>query len=187
MWTRPTAPPGTKKKVLSVITESRTNKTTAGRRKSPGARASGFLSPHPVSLHLSLLHAAARVVCCILCVASVPCCAVKILVAVEYNASRMLLVVRCPLLAAHEMRQCRVFPVELACVGTLHASSCMSSAVCCTSSAICCLLHSARCLLVAILCAMSVACCPLLAACCTRSVVCCCVRCMMHAAIMHAA
>jgi hypothetical protein len=85
-------------------------------------------------------------------------------------------------------------PMQLACVSTLHASSCMSSAVCCTSSAVCCLVHSARCLLVAILCAMSVACCTLLAACCTllgacctRSVVCCCVRCIMHAAIMHAA
>jgi hypothetical protein len=53
-----------------------------------------------------LLHAAAPVVCCILCVASVPCCALV----VEYNASRML-VVRCPLLAAHEMRRCRAFSV----------------------------------------------------------------------------
>jgi hypothetical protein len=54
-----------------------------------------------------LLHAAAPVVCCILCVASVPCCALV----VEYNASRMLLLVRFALLAAHEMRRCRVFPV----------------------------------------------------------------------------
>jgi hypothetical protein len=69
------------------------------------------------------------------------------------------------------------YPLQLACVSTLHASSCMSSAVGCTSSAICWLLHSARCLLVAILCAMSVACCTLRGACCTRSVVCCCVRC----------
>ena len=51
-----------------------------------------------------LLHAAAPVVCCILCVASVPCCALV----VEYNA---LLLIRCPLLAAHEMRRCRAFPV----------------------------------------------------------------------------
>ncbi len=42
-----------------------------------------------------------------MCVASVPCCALV----VEDNAARMLLVVRCPLLAAHEMRQCRVFAV----------------------------------------------------------------------------
>ena len=56
---------------------------------------------------MCLLHAAALVVCCILCVASVPCCALV----VEYNALRMLLLIRCPLLAAHEMRQGRAFPV----------------------------------------------------------------------------
>ena len=68
-----------------------------------------------------LLHAAAPVVCCILCVASVPCCALV----VENNASRMLLVVRFPPLAAHGMRRCRVFPC---CISHVLASSCMSSA-----------------------------------------------------------
>ena len=66
------------------------------------------------------------VVCCILCVASVPCCALV----VEYNAARMLLVVRCPLLAAHEMRRCRVFPVACARV-LLHVVCCLLHGICC--------------------------------------------------------
>jgi hypothetical protein len=77
-----------------------------------------------------LLPAAAPVVCCILCVASVPCCALV----VEYNASRMLLLVRCTLLVTHESQWCRVFPC---CSSHVLASSCMSSAVCCTLSVAC--------------------------------------------------
>jgi hypothetical protein len=42
--------------------------------------------------------------CIVLCEASVPCCALV----VEYKAWPMLLVVRCPLLAAHEMRNAAV-------------------------------------------------------------------------------
>ena len=86
-----------------------------------GARASGFhLSPLSSRALDCLLRVVASVcVCCMLrhrpyvasCVrrlcTSVPCCALV----VECNASRMLQVVRCPLLVAHEMRQCRVCPV----------------------------------------------------------------------------
>ncbi len=127
----------------------------------------GFLSPHPVYFHLSLLHAAARDVCCILCVAPVPCCALV----VEYNASRMLLVVHWPLLTAHEMRQCRVFAVATrmckhAARVLLHVVCCLLHVVCyllsvafCTLLVgcyslrdVCCMLHVARCMLHAICC-----------------------------------
>jgi hypothetical protein len=80
--------------------------------------------------HVSLLHAAARVVCCVLCVAAVPCCALV----VEYNASRMLLAVRCPLLAAHEMRQCRMFPIA--------SRMCSRPLACRRLSDACCVLHA---------------------------------------------
>jgi hypothetical protein len=48
--------------------------------------------------------------CIACCVLSVPCvfvacCVGRMLLRFEYNLSRMLLVVRCPLLAALEMRQ----------------------------------------------------------------------------------
>ena len=73
-----------------------------------------------------LLHAAAPVVCCILCV-RLPCCALV----VEYNASRMLLVVRCPLL---EMRRCCVLPVA--------SRVCLRPLACHPLSVARCLLHA---------------------------------------------
>jgi hypothetical protein len=101
----------------------------------------------------------------------------------EYNLSRMLLVVRCPLLAALEMRQCRAFPVAsrmcsrpLACrllsvarsCCTLPVTLCRVFAVFCAVSAVsrmphvalaCCLLSVARCRLSFPRCLWSVACC----------------------------
>jgi hypothetical protein len=132
-----------------------------------------------------LLHAAARVVwsCVASCVASVPCCALV----VENNASHMLLV-RCPLPAAHEMRQCRVFPC---CSSHVLASSCISSAVCCTLP-VACVAWVCR-LLRGVCCMPHVALLPCcLVACCQWSfpkfhVVCC--MCTLHAARcpLHAA
>jgi hypothetical protein len=128
-----------------------------------------------------LLHAAAPVVCCVLCVASVPCCALV----VEYNASRMLLVVRWPLLAAHEMRRCRAFPC---CISHVLASSCVSSAVCCMRCLV--LPSSARCLLHAACCLVALMPCCLLSmvspkfhvVCCMLHAACCMLRCMSSAA-----
>jgi hypothetical protein len=143
--------------------------------RAPVRELPGLVRPTPC-FHLSLLHAAAGVV-----VASCvwrPCRVAHWLSSTMLRACCWLCAARC--LPRTECGTAVCFPSQLACVSTLHASSCMSSDICC-------LLHSARCLLVAILCAMAVACCTLLSACCTRSVVCCCVRCIMHAAIMHAA
>jgi hypothetical protein len=98
-------------------------------RQSPEVREpSGLRSSYPVYFHACLLHAAARVVCCILFVASVPCCA---LVA-AYNASRMLLVLRCP---PHTKRGGAVgFLLHLACARVLlNAVSCLLSVVCCNA------------------------------------------------------
>ena len=95
----------------------------------------------PVVFHLSLLHAAARVVCCILCVASVPCCAVV----VEYNASRMLLVVCCPLLTANETWRCRVFAVATRMCK--HAARVLLHVVCCLLHVVCYPLSVAFCTL----------------------------------------
>jgi hypothetical protein len=148
-----------------------------------GARASGLLSPQPCNLMR---------VCCMLRHGSfVASCEWRPCRVAHWLSSAMLRACCCLCAARCSPRtNCGSavrYPLQLACVSTLHASSSMSSAVCCTSSAICCLLHSARCLLVAILCVRAVACCTLLCACCTRSFGCCCVRCIMHAAIMHAA
>jgi hypothetical protein len=138
---------------------------------------------------VGLLRAAAPVVCCILCVASVPCCALV----GEYNASHMLLLVRCPMLAAHEMRQCRVFPVasrkcsrpleyRLLSVARCLLHALPGFAVFCAVSAACRMLP---CCLVAVMPCCRVALLP----CCLLSMVvskipCCLLhaRCMLHAA-----
>ena len=91
-----------------------------------------------------------------MCVASVPCCALV----VDHNASSMPLVARCPLLAALEIRQCRVFPVApRMCCGPLacrllsdarcllHAARCPLPVVCCLLRDVCRLLHAACCVL----------------------------------------
>ncbi len=105
-----------------------------------------------------LLHAAAPVVCYIVRVASVPCCALV----VEDNASRMLLLVRCPLLAAHEVRQCRVFPLAsrmcsraLAC-RRLSVARCLLSVACVAwfTSFARCLPHAACCLVALLPCCL---------------------------------
>jgi hypothetical protein len=92
----------------------------------------------------------------------------------------MLLVARCPLLAAHRMRRCLVSPV---------ASRVLLHVVCCLLSVVCCM----RCLLLAVFCAVFpacrmppvdcclVVCSPLHAVFATLSVVCCLhvARCML--------
>ena len=91
---------------------------------------------------VGLLHAAAPVVCCILCVASVPCCALV----VEDNASRMLLLVRCALLVRCSSRTkvsgAVCFPLQLACARILlHIVCCLLHVVWCMRAWVCRLLR----------------------------------------------
>ena len=112
---------------------------------------------------LCSVHAAARVVwsCVASYVAFVPGCALV----VEYNSTRILLVARCPLPAAHEMRQCRVSPVA--------SRMCSRPPACRLLPVARCRLHAARCPLsaagphVALLSlALLHVCCPVHAVCC---------------------
>jgi hypothetical protein len=109
-------------------------------------------------------------------------CRVSALV-VEYNASRMLLVVRWPLLVAHEMRQCRLFAVATRMCK--HAARVLLHVVCCLLRVVCYLLSVAFCTVLVGCYSLRDGCCMLHVAWCVLHAICCLLLRPLHHACCH--